>query len=378
MDDETQETSPPEPTVSPSRDDALLILREHTSDTLAVAASPSNRNYLITGGMDDVGLIWDLELQRSIAKVDGSQESVSTVAFSHDGLLSAFGSENGAISVVYMDGREAPNKPLDGPGDAVHFLAWHPRGPVLLAGSADSVAYMWNAVKGSFMAAFVGHEAAVTSGGFTSDGKLLVTASADAAVRVWSPTTAATLVRIQNGMEGLRGVFHTEKILCVAMGSRETSAGSLIASGCGGGEVFVSHRESGVVVMQLPRHEGGVESVSFSADGIRPVMLASAGADGVVRVWDVEMKMERCKFEHGGVICKVVWHESLPVLASGSSNGTVALWDARGGKEVGRFEGHEGFISDLCFAGDHSFVASTSSDGTVRLFDVRPLLGQRN
>lgn len=359
---------------NPSQDEAVLVLREHKSETLAVAASPINRNYIITGGMDDVGFIWDLELQRSIAKVDGGKDSVSTVAFSHDGMLAAFGSENGAISIVYMDGREVPGKPLDGPGDTIHFLSWHPRGPVLLAGSGDNVAYMWNAAKCSFMMAFVGHEDSVSCGRFTADGKLVVTGSLDSSIRVWSPTTGSTLVRIQRGIDGLRGAFHNADIHCLDVGSLDTSASNLIASGCAAGDVFICHRDTGQVVVALPRHEGGVETVAFSPSQIKPVLLASAGADGVIRVWDIEFNAERCTFPHGGVIARIAWHPTLPVLLSGSSDGTVALWNVLSGQQLSKFEGHGAFISDVCFAGNNEFIASTSGDGTVRIFDARSSL----
>ena len=42
---------------------------------------------------------------------------------------------------------------LEGPGDAVEWLAWHPRGDVLLAGSEDFTAWMWNASLGTCMQA---------------------------------------------------------------------------------------------------------------------------------------------------------------------------------------------------------------------------------
>lgn len=355
-------------------DDAILILREHTSETLAVAASPSQKQYVISGGRDDIGLIWDLELQQSVAKVDGGKESVSTLSFSNDGRFAAFGSENGAISIVHMDGSDAPGKPLDGPGDTIHFLSWHPRGPVLLAGSGDSVAYMWNAAKSSFMMAFAGHEDAVSCGRFTADGKLVVTASLDSSVRIWNPTTGATVRRIQTGIDGLRGVFHGADILCMDVGSIDTSASNLIASGCAAGEVFICHRDTGQIVARLPRHQGGVESVAFSPEHCKPVLLASAGGDGIIRVWDVELGTERCKFSHGGVVAKVVWHPSLPVLVSGSSDGSIILWNALSGQKMRELVGHEAFISDLCFAGANNFIASTSGDGTVRVFDVRSTL----
>lgn len=358
------------------KDDAAVVLRGHTSETLAVAASPINRNILISGGMDDIGIIWDIELQTILAKVDGTKESVSTVSFSQDGNYAACGSENGAISIVFMNGSRPEPSVLEGPSDAINFFSWHPKGPVLLAGSSDTVAYMWNVVKGTFMAAFAGHEDAITCGSFTADGKLVVTASRDSSVRVWSPTSASTLLRIQLGLASLGSSFHNADIYCMAVGTADTSASMLIASGCAAGDVFVTHRESGQVVAQLPRHEGGVESIAFAPQGIQLVLLATAGADGVIRIWDMENSTERCKFLHGGVVSKVVWHPHKPLIASGSSDGTIMVWNFLSGQQACRFEGHTEFVSDVCFAGDNNFIASTSGDGTVRLFDLRKELSK--
>lgn len=360
----------------PIKDDSVLVLQGHTSETLAVAASPSNPALIITGSMDDTGLIWDLELQKSLAKVDGAKDSISAVAFSHDGSYAAFASENGALSVVFMSGREAPPAVLDGPGDTINFLSWHPRGPVLLAGSSDSVAYMWNVPKGKFMMAFAGHEDSITCGGFTGDGKFVVTGSLDSAVRVWSPSSGQTLVRVQTGMDGIKAAFHSADIQTLSVGTPNTTSEKLIASGCAGGNVFITHRETGQIVSQLPRHGGGVESIAFAPATLRQTLVATAGADGTIRVWNVENSSERCKFVHGGVIAKVLWHPSKPLLLSGSSDGCIVVWNVLLGVEAVRFTGHEAFITDLCLAGEHNFIASTSGDGTVRIFDLREVLSK--
>lgn len=361
---------------APVRDDAVLVLRQHKEDALCLAASPTDRRMLLSGGQDDVGALWDLEEGGGahVGEVDGGGESVSTVAFSADGAYAAFGSENGAIAVVLMNNAEAPREPLDGPGDAVHFLDWHPRGPLLLAGSADCVCYMWNAAKAKFMMAFAGHEAPVTAGGFSGDGKLVLTASMDMSVRVWNPSSGETLRRVQNGMAGIGGVFHTADVMCLTVGPVDTPAAKLVATGCGGGDVFVTQVETGLVVKQLQGHVGGVESVAFSAAEMRPVLLATGGGDGAIHVWDAVSGTERCRFEHAGVTVKVVWHPRRPVLATGSSDGSVALWDALGGKRLALFHGHEDFVTDLCFAGGDDFIASSSADTTVRIFDIRPML----
>jgi angio-associated migratory cell protein len=352
-------------------DDAVLVLRRHKEDVLCVAASPADRRVLASGGQDEVGALWDLEDGEHVGEVDGGGESVSTVAFSADGSYAAFGSENGAIAVVLMNSAEAPTAPLDGPGDAIHFLAWHPRGPLLLAGSEDCVTYMWNAAKAKFLMAFAGHEAAVTAGGFSGDGKLVVTASLDMSLRVWNPTTGETLKRVLNGLPGIGAVFHTADLMCLSIGPADTAAGKLVATGCGMGDVFVTQMETGTVVTRLQNHAGGVESVAFSSGAVRPVLLATGGGDGVVHVWDSESGVERCKLEHNGVTVRVVWHPSLPLLGTASADGTVALWDALGGSQLALFRGHTSFVTDMCFAAGNDFLASSSADGTVRIFDVR-------
>ena len=40
---------------------------------------------------------------------------------------------------------------LEGPGESVEWVAWHPRGDVILAGSEDFTAWMWNAQSGEMM-----------------------------------------------------------------------------------------------------------------------------------------------------------------------------------------------------------------------------------
>jgi angio-associated migratory cell protein len=357
--------------VASSPDDAVLTLHGHKSDVLCIAASPTDHRALASGGQDDLGLLWDLEEGVQVGEVDGAGESVSTAAFSVDGSYLALGSENGAIAVVLLDGSDAPRTPLEGPSDAIQFLAWHPRGPVLLAGSADNLAYMWNAAKGAFMQAFAGHEAAVTAGAFSGDGKLIVTASLDMAVRTWNPTTGETLTRVQSGLPGIRGSFHTADLLCLAVGKADTPSSKLVATGCMSGDIFITQFETGQVVAQLQRHEGGAESVAFSPPNVRPVLLATGGGDGKIHVWDAEAGIERCSLYHEGVTVKVVWHPVRALLASASSNGTVTLWDGLKGDQLAIFRGHTAFVTDVCFAGGNNFLASSSADGTVRLFDIR-------
>ncbi|KAK3612783.1 hypothetical protein LTR56_028241, partial [Elasticomyces elasticus] len=58
------------------------------------------------------------------------------------------------------------------------------------------------------------------------------------------------------------------------------------------------------------------------------------------------------------------------MVASGSDDKTVRLWDAATGEERQKLKGHDGGVSAVAFSPDGKTVASGSHDRTVRLWDA--------
>ncbi|DBA96558.1 TPA: hypothetical protein ACH3X1_015429 [Trebouxia sp. C0004] len=88
---------------------------------------------------------------------------------------------------------------LEGPGEAIEWVSWHPRGDVVLAGSEDFTAWMWHAQSGDMMQVFYGHTGAVRCGQFTPDGKAVVTGGGegDATLKVWDPKSGSCTGTVQ-------------------------------------------------------------------------------------------------------------------------------------------------------------------------------------
>ncbi len=121
-------------------------------------------------------------------------------------------------------------------------------------------------------------------------------------------------------------------------------------------------------IATLEGHTRTVFSVAFSPDG---VLLASGSFDDTVKLWDVETRTNIATLEgHTRSVSSVAFSPDGVTLASGSSDGTAKLWDVATRTNIATLEGHTRTVSSVAFSPDGSLLASGSSDGTAKLWDV--------
>ncbi len=60
-------------------------------------------------------------------------------------------------------------------------------------------------------------------------------------------------------------------------------------------------------------------------------------------------------------------------LASASADGTVRVWDSESGQETLTLKGHAGQVYSVAFSPDGQRLASAGQDKTVKVWDARPL-----
>jgi ribosome assembly protein SQT1 len=155
---------PPED--SDVKDNSLQHFTTHSGSVFAISCHPTEP-LAVSGGEDDLGYIWDITDGEVIVKLTGHVDSVCSASFSSDGQMVATGGMDGKVRIwrrvgtvdfrnwEFLTELQGPDEVIVSvsinPFDHIHILTiiqiqwlrWHPRGTILLAGSNDSMVWLW-------------------------------------------------------------------------------------------------------------------------------------------------------------------------------------------------------------------------------------------
>lgn len=125
---------------------------------------------------------------------------------------------------------------------------------------------------------------------------------------------------------------------------------------------------SGVAAGQLAGHTREVSSIAMSPNG---KILASGSVDLTVRLWDPASKQSAAVFEgHDGEIRALAFSPDSKLLASGEMYKKVKIWDLETKKELQMFTDMEGKVFGLAFSPDGKRVYAAVNDNTARIWTV--------
>lgn len=222
---------------------------------------------------------------------------------------------------------------------------------------------------------------------FAPDNTKLIVGMPHNTIRTWDLASQAEGPVVMTGHEG--GIYALD------------CANDIIVSGSGDRSVRLWDARSGQCKKILGRINAssgdnngngpldGVTSVALSPDGGR--LLASGSLDKVVRVYDTETGQLLSRFEgHSDSVYSVAFSPDGRQLASGSFDRTIMLWNVGGGAQASHtrprmvFQGHRELVLSVAYTPDGRYLVSGSKDRTVRFWDPRSsrseltLTGHRN
>jgi WD40 repeat protein len=118
----------------------------------------------------------------------------------------------------------------------------------------------------------------------------------------------------------------------------------------------------------LSGHKSAVLQVCWPT----PYSIVSCSADKTVATWDANKGIRTRKFlEHTAVVNSCAVAADAPhLIASGSDDCTVILWDARARQSVASIY-HDYQVCAVCLSSDGQSVCTGGIDNTIRRFDLR-------
>lgn len=323
----------------------------HGSRVWTVAVSPDGRQ-LATGGSDCTVKVWDLGTRQLIATGEGHGNQVTSVRFSPDGHRLISGSLDQTVRLWSLTkGTVKVGPVLEGHEAFVWSVRFHPHAPVAASSSSDRTIRLWSTVTGKLLTTLTGHTEQITRVEFCPDGRRLVSCSNDLTLKQWdiSPWVPA----IERSAEQKTSSQKSSD----AVFSEQTST-----------EVDAERPATGSVLNTFKGHTNQIWAISLTAQG---QLMASGSLDQTVRLWNLEtgQLQQTIRGHNHEILCTTVSSDGQYVI-SGSSDRTIRVWHRTTGKLVRTLRGHQNWVLTLAVHPTLPLLASGSSDGTLRLWNL--------
>jgi WD40 repeat protein len=121
---------------------------------------------------------------------------------------------------------------------------------------------------------------------------------------------------------------------------------------------------------ELKGHTALVSSLAFNKDGN---VLASGSYDGTIRLWEYPSGKPLQTIKAGDKqIYTIAYTPDGTSLASGDFGGMIKLWNPKDvAKAAKEFKGHNGAVTSIAYGPDNATLASGGVDKSVRLWDTK-------
>ena len=129
------------------------------------------------------------------------------------------------------------------------------------------------------------------------------------------------------------------------------------------------HQRGNFCLFSLKGHSSSVNSVAFSPT---EHVIATGSSDKTVKLWDAKTGEQLSSLQgHTNWVNSVTYSPDGGQIATGSADGTVKLWDAKTSEQLSSLQGHTGEVISVTYSPDGGQIATGSSDKTVKLWDAK-------
>ena len=298
-----------------------------------VSATSFNKksSMLVVGFSNGVFGLYEMPGCVSLHKLSVSHHSLSTACINPTGEWLGLGSSRLGQLLVWEWQSETYVAKQQGHLYGLNTLDYSSDGHYIASGGEDGKVKLWNASSGMSFVTFSEHVAPVTAVKFVGkgQGKAILSSSLDGTVR------ARDLLRYKN----FRTMTTPTPVQLTSL-SADPSGEVVCAGSVDPFQVFVWSLQTGRLLDVLSGHEGPIACMEFgSAVGSAGGMLATGSWDGTLKLWDVYKSTCVETFEHGCDVLAVAFRPDGKEVACAAVNGSIYFWDIEEGQQVAVIEG---------------------------------------
>lgn len=379
-----------------------LHVLQHGDAVDAADFSPDSK-LVVSTSLDDQIRVWDVDTGALLRSFP--DKMAYRVAFTPDGSKIVEGSQRGVILVRDAVTGEVVASPKQLHTDRIAQFAFSPDGRTMAVASWDHVVSLWDTSNFTLIRTMRDHDSEVSSVTYSHDGRRLVTAEADVYVHVRDAKTGERLytIRMPEGArwpevwfspddqvlytsahDGVVRTYHaTSGTLLAAIDAPSNGklmhsalrpdGRELVTSGNAGEvDVWAVGRDTGYRILPWPtgRDEMVYPSV-YSPDWSR---IIAGGTAGTVAVWDAASGRLESTFKVPGEAFSIAPNRdgSRAVVSGTLKEGfPPGLWETSSGHRIADITGHSRMVYNVASSPDGALVATTSYDGSVRVFDAQ-------
>ncbi len=348
--------------------------------SLAVSADATK---IITGGLDKTVKLWNLASGANERSFAGPTLAITCVALSSDGKYIAAGSADKTLHLWGFGDAKVLQK-LTVPS-VVQAVTFSPDGQFVFAGLADGVIKMHKSVDGKEAKAFAGHKGAIAGLAVAPKGDVLISASADKTIQLWTigdakPKSAlnhvgpiGSFALSKDGARVAAASDKTIKVWNLADGKElatltspaEIKGLGLLADGSrlvvAGADKLTRVFELDGKLIEMFVHDGPVHAAAF-LDAKRVV---SAGADKQARLWTSSLLWQKT---HAGPVRQAMFTPKGEIVSC-SDDKTIKWWIVADGKEIKTLAAHDAAVLGLSLSADGTKLASFGADKQIKLWN---------
>ncbi|MCJ8730029.1 hypothetical protein PDJAM_G00113750 [Pangasius djambal] len=305
-----------------------------------------------------------------ICTLQGHRDDVNCCAFSAS-LLATCSTDKTIQVYSTQDFSELPFSPLSGHGYGVHCCCFSPCGQYLASCSTDATTVVWAMGSGEIEAVFEHPgRSPVRVCAFSPDSSYLISGASDGTVALWD-FPSRTLRRT--------GTVPDTTIVACSF----SPCGQMFATGSTYGDLRIWDLAVNQLHAEKCAHDLGVSCCQFAPQAVRDkagrvvqVHLASCGQDSFLKIWLVSRNLSKgCKMQlvhrlsdqSSTVLC-CSYSADGQLLASGSMDKTVAVYEANDGVLLYTLNQHERYVTACAFSPTAPLIATGSMDKTVNVW----------